>query len=105
MATSPPTEVPVRETIRQLEARGYRDGFCADGEALRATMAGRLYSPEELRIDAIERFEGPSNPDDEAIVFALRAPDGLKGTFTVAYGPAMDARDARLVERLGQSAA
>jgi hypothetical protein len=32
------------------------------------------------------RFEGPSNPDDMSILYAIEANDGVKGTLVDAYG-------------------
>lgn len=47
------------------------------------------------------RFEGASDPEDEAILFALRCEvHGIKGTYVVAYGAAVDPLDAAVVRRL-----
>lgn len=91
------------EALKRLEGKGYRDEFRAQGDGLRALGTGRVYPPESLTVEETVRFEGPSNPGDEAVVFALRAPDGALGTYTVAYGPSMDALDAELVPRLRTS--
>jgi hypothetical protein len=93
---------------RRFAADGYTDDFRATSDGLMAVACRRTYAPEELAVEEVFRFEGMSDPDDEAILFALRAPDGVKGTYTVAYGAAMDGRDAAMVQRLprpGASAA
>jgi hypothetical protein len=47
------------------------------------------------------RFEGQSDPDDSAVLFALATPDDrFRGTFVAAYGPQMDAATAAAVEGL-----
>ena len=39
----------------------------------------------------VYRFEGPSDPDEEAVVFALRCPVcGAGGTLVSGYGPSAD---------------
>jgi malic enzyme len=94
-------EETLSHALERLNASGYCDDFRACGGGLRAAMAGRTYEPEALLIDEAVRLEGATDPDDEAIVFALRAPDGVRGTYSVAYGPLMAAADADVVGRLG----
>jgi hypothetical protein len=99
-------EESLAKVIERLESRGYRDSMraCGDGE-LRAVGSGRVYSPEALFIDEIARFEGVSDPDDEAALFALRSKeDGPVGTYIVPFGPSMQAADADAVRRLRHAA-
>lgn len=51
----------------------------------------KLYAPEDVHIQNFYRFEGDSNPDDEAILYAIQTTDGIKGTLVDAYGPSADA--------------
>jgi hypothetical protein len=89
------------EAIERLRRSGYHDSFRAEAAGIRALAAGRLYAPEELAIDEVVRFEGPTDPGDEAILFALRSSDGaVRGTFVSGYGTAVDPLDAELVRRL-----
>ncbi len=88
------------QAIARLEAAGYRDGFTPTRDGLLASRAGRHYMPESLTVDAIERFEGPTDPADASVLFALRAPDGVRGTWATPFGPARDLLDAALAERL-----
>jgi hypothetical protein len=46
------------------------------------------------------RFEGDSNPDDEAILLALACVDGCLGQYSAAFGPGTAAADVRALERL-----
>jgi len=88
-------------TVDRLTAAGYTENFKAEENGLRATNTGELYSPDSLVVDEFMRFEGETNPDDEAIVFALRCPkSGVKGTYTVAYGKDMDTLDIDMVHKL-----
>jgi hypothetical protein len=87
--------------VDRLTAAGYRDDFHADAVGLHATIAGCSHEPEAFLVDEVFRYEGPTDPADESIVFALRCkPHGAKGTYTVAFGPNMPAADARAVRRL-----
>lgn len=51
-------------------------------------------------MDEVLRFEGPTDPADESILFALRGADGLRGTWAIAYGPGTDPFDAEMAHRL-----
>jgi hypothetical protein len=57
-------------------------------------------APEDLVVREVVRFEGASDPDEEAAIFALECDCGIKGTYTVTYGPAMSSEDADVVPRL-----
>jgi hypothetical protein len=91
----------VSEVVDRLTRAGYRDQFRAEAGKMRAVQAGCTHAPEDLRIDAIERFEGTTDPGDESIVFAVVCPDGVRGTWTATYGPQMEPDDAEVAALLG----
>ena len=62
----------LRDALRRFERAGFRDAFRAEREGLRAIAAKRTYAPEELVIDEVARFEGDTDPQDEAVLFAVR---------------------------------
>ena len=56
-------------------------------------------------IDETVRFEGDSDPDDEAILLALTVPAsaggcGHRGWFAAAYGPDTPAHDVAVLQAL-----
>lgn len=65
---------------------GYREDFEADDTCITALYSKKGYQPEDLRIISSYRFEGMTNPSDEATVFAIEANDGTKGTLVMSYG-------------------
>jgi hypothetical protein len=93
------------ETLREALARLERDGF---QRAFRPCVDGRLeyardqrIDPEDLVIEEVVRFEGESDPEDQAVLYALRTADGsVRGTFSTAYGPGMDPASVAVIERL-----
>lgn len=93
------------ETLDRLAVAGFVDDLVAvDGE-LRSVLTHRRVRPEDLRVVEMIRFEGMSDPDDEAIVFALATPDGTPlGTYTVAYGPDTDSTNADVMAHLSRVA-
>ncbi len=89
------------QAVDRLTAQGYTDGFRAEPDGMRAVVAGILYQPEWLVVEEVVRFEGISDPADEAILLALHCgKDGIKGTYTVPFGPGMGALDAEMMHRL-----
>ena len=73
---------------KKLNSEGYTHDFTVREGRLH-TMdddSARTYSPEEVTIVDYFRFEGESNPDDMAILYAIEANDGVKGTISSAYG-------------------
>ena len=91
----------VAETVDRLTRAGYVDWFRSEDGRLRASKSGCLHVPEAMRVDEVARFEGETDPADEAIVFALTCKEhGVKGTFTTPYGkdtPTADAETIRLL--------
>jgi len=92
------------EVQRWLTSTGFVDGLIAVDGRLYATASGKYYAPEDLVVAASYRFEGQSDPGDEAILFALATPDGQPvGTFTAAYGPAVSPTDEAVILALRQA--
>ena len=86
--------------IAALERRGYTADFLVDGDMVRIANTQRRYRPEDLRIRDYYRFEGTSDPDDMAVIYALEAGDGTRGTLTDAYGSYADPAIGRVVDRM-----
>jgi len=92
--TNPPDWSPatVTDAVTDLQADGYTVDFSvADGGMLRCNQCRSLHDPAEARVDRIARFEGDSDPGDEAIVFGRgadgepTAEDWARATGTISY--------------------
>jgi len=102
---APSVPETLSHAVDRLSAAGYRLTFRAEAAGLRALESGSLHDPEALVIDELVRFEGPTDPADEAVVFALVDPrTGEKGTFVAAYGPKMSGAEASAARRLSTRA-
>ena len=90
----------VAGAIDGLTQRGFTELFKAVNGGLRAVIAGRTLGAGDLVIREFHRFEGISDPDDMAIVYALESRDGIRGTLTDAFGvyadPAISAAMSRI---------
>ncbi len=88
------------DALSRLEADGYTAWFRAQAGLL--VGGGVEDRPEAFHVDSIVRFEGDTDPSDEAAVFAIiHGLSGTKGTYTVTYGPEMDPDDVDATQRLG----
>ncbi|WP_223650575.1 phosphoribosylpyrophosphate synthetase [Hymenobacter psoromatis] len=89
------------ETLAQLKKAGYTEDFNLNKNYLAGQRSAIQLSPEEFVVDQHFRFEGNSDPDDEAIVYAISALHfNLKGTLVNGYGPSSDAGAAELIRAL-----
>lgn len=91
----------LHEAIARLESRGYTNAFRPTPDGELETEQGDVLHPDDLTIDETVRFEGSSNPDDEAVLFALSSQDGeIRGTFATSYGTSVEPSAARAIQGL-----
>ena len=87
--------------MTSLRALGYTSDFAADDDGMiLCTDCGTSMDPASMAIDYTIRFEGDSNPDDEAIVLGITCPCSCKGIYTAGYGPSAPRSDARVLRAL-----
>src|SRR5262249_57611178 len=72
--------------LDELARRGFADGFRVVDGNLRVLATGKLLRPDDLVIREVYRFEGVSDPDDMAIVYAIESTTGIRGTLIDAFG-------------------
>lgn len=95
--SSPPgaaaDDVPV--TVTEAVALLRRDGYTADFElvdgVLRSDGGNSLCTIGEAKVERLYRFEGPSDPGDQMIVFGLLDPvSSVRGSLAAPFGPSAD---------------
>lgn len=72
--------------IERLEQEGFTDHFIVKGNGLRSSDTGHTFAPGDVVIREFARYEGVSDPDDMAIVYAMETRDGVRGTLVDAFG-------------------
>jgi hypothetical protein len=88
MADSPDT---VTEAVEMLHADGYTADFTLEGLAKTCSACGDVHELDHAVIEHQFRFEGPSDPGDEAIVLGVRCPAcDVRGVVVSAFGPDAD---------------
>jgi len=85
--TDYPTEVlTLSGVMDDLAQRGFREHFALENGRLRALDSGKTFSPDQVVVSEYYRFEGISDPDDLAILYAIETRSGIRGTLTDAFG-------------------
>lgn len=89
------------QTINALAELGYTHDFNAPPENAFWEQANHVLQPDNFRIDKVYRFETASNPQDQAILYAISAiKTGFKGTLVNGAGKTADPHTSKLVEEL-----
>jgi hypothetical protein len=81
----------VLDAVRLLDAEGFGTSFSLTPEGLKCGGCGKAESIERAEVLRVYRFEGPSDPDEEAVVYGLRCPAcDVLGTLVSSFGPGSD---------------
>jgi hypothetical protein len=89
------------EAVQRLARRGFRHDLRAERGRLLDLETGESFEPRLLQVAEVVRFEGESDPDEQAALFALRSPSGKAlGTWAVAFGPIVPPEDGEVLRQL-----
>ncbi len=88
------------EAIADLKSRGFDRDFNLRESYIECTTSGLQFSPEQFEIVETHRFEGETNPSDEAVIYAIESKTGIKGTLVNAFGPYADSASDKLIAKL-----
>jgi hypothetical protein len=72
--------------LNRMVKEGYTEDFQITEQGLESLHRHHNYSPEQIEVVNFFRFEGESDPDDNAILYVIETNDGTKGTLIDAYG-------------------
>ncbi|MBD1391695.1 hypothetical protein [Mucilaginibacter glaciei] len=88
----------VTEAINKLKEQGFNLDFNLSENQLKV---GQLaYPASDFDIVDQYRYEGPSDPADEATVYALASPAGQKGILVTGYGYSTDKESEDTLKQL-----
>ncbi len=87
--------------LNSLKERGFTTDFNIAFDKLICNETKVCLNPGEFEITEVYRFEGETNPSDEAVVYAVESKDGkLKGAFVSAYGTYADSISGEMIKKL-----
>jgi len=90
----------VVEAVKGLKQRGYSIDFNLEPGRLVCHQTPLSLTPEDFEITEVYRFEGNSDPDDEAVVYAIESANGQKGLLVAGYGISADGVGEEMVKKL-----
>jgi hypothetical protein len=88
----------VSEAVNDLMEKGYKTDFNLP-ENVSKFETGE-FSPSDFRIVGVYRYEGETDPADEAVVYAIESKGGLKGLLVSGYGSAAGRGPASILKKL-----
>jgi hypothetical protein len=88
----------VTEAINELRKLGYTLDFNLEENCL--VCEGSKFSADEFEIKEVYRYEGDSDPADEATVYGIESTTGKKGILVNGYGASTSAGANSILQKL-----
>ena|ERR1700710_2176565 len=88
----------VTEALDQFRKQGFNIDFNLSGDVI-THPTGKLRA-EEFEIVDLYRYEGDTDPADEATVYAIESKNGLKGVLVTGYGVSSDTVSDAILKKL-----
>ena len=88
----------VTEAIKGLKSRGFTVDFNLKENCL--VCHKEKFNPEDFEIVEVYRFEGNSDPSDEAVVYGIESGTGMKGVLVNGYGISADQLSSDMAKKL-----
>ncbi len=81
----------VLDALRVLAADGFDTSFALIDGSVHDEACRTAHPIEQITALRVYRFEGPSDPDEEAAVYAVQCQHcGARGAIVTSYGPGAD---------------
>lgn len=90
----------VSEAINKLNELGFTIDFNLPENNFVSNT--KKFADEEFEIVDVYRYEGQTDPADEASVYAIQSKSGLKGILVTGYGMAADEPSSLILEKLNR---
>ena len=71
--------------LNKVISDGYTEDFKVTERGMEGLYNKKVYQPGQVQIVNFFRFEGTSNPDDEAVLYVIETEEGTKGTLIDAF--------------------
>ncbi len=88
----------VSEATSGLKKRGFDIDFNLHENCL--VCHGDKFDADQFEIVEVYRFEGNSDPSDEAVVYAIQSYNGKKGLLVSGYGISAEGMSAEMAKKL-----
>jgi hypothetical protein len=88
----------ITDAVSGLRKRGYTMDFNLEENCI--VCHEDKFNPEDFEIVEVYRFEGNSDPADEAVVYAIESNKGHKGVLVNGYGPSSESISSEMAKKL-----
>lgn len=88
----------VTEAIKAFRAKGFTLDFNLEENCI--SCVNGKFDADEFEIVEVFRYEGDSDPADEAVVYAIESKNGYKGILVTGYGVSSDTVTTRILSKL-----
>jgi hypothetical protein len=88
----------VSQAVNELRKRGYTLDFNLQENCIICNQ--QKFNPEDFKIVEVYRYEGDSDPADEAVVYAIESKNGLKGVLVNGYGISAETLSSDMAKKL-----
>jgi hypothetical protein len=93
----------VSEALEGLKSRGYVLNFNLGPDSLHCAERPLQLHPEDFHIDELHRFEGDTDPADEAVVYAISSEKhAAKGVLVDGYGASATSSSPEILAKLAR---
>ena len=90
----------VSQAVQGLKQRGYAIDFNMEADCIVCNETPLRLKPDEFEITEVYRYEGNSDPGDEAVVYAIESKHGQKGVLVNGFGVSSDPASDEMVAKL-----
>lgn len=98
--TSSEKMTTLSDLVDKAVKKGYAANFNVKSNGMLWDSKDQYYDPAEVSVDDFYRFEGESDPADNAILYLISTADGNKGTLIDAYGAYDDANASEFIRQV-----
>ena len=88
----------VSEAVNDLRKQGFTQDFNLEENCI--TCHPEKFDHDEFEIVDVYRYEGNTDPADEATVYAIESRSGMKGILVTGYGTATDNMTTEILSKL-----
>jgi hypothetical protein len=88
----------VSQAISGLKERGFSVDFNLEENCLVCNQG--KFDVKDFEIVEFYRFEGDSNPSDEAVIYGIESLNGMKGVLVSGYGISAEGMSAEMAKKL-----
>lgn len=83
----------VSEALDELNENGFTYDFNLHEEDI-------INNPEKYEIQHVYRYEGDTDPGDEAVVYGIRSNSGKKGVFVAGFSANSESKATEILNKL-----